>query len=234
MQTWSHDFMLTIVVNSQKGGSGKTTLCAHLSVQAEKAGSGPVFLIDTDPQGTLTTWHEKREMATPQRVELAFDAIADGLRRLTERDTAYCFIDTAPSRTDETATLFALADLVIVPIRPSPSDLWAASATVELLKREKIPFLFVLNQVKSNAVITGQAAASLSHFGPVAETFVGDRVPYAAAMTDGRTAIELSPKGPAAIETAALWRNIQAWFHVSMKTGNHANKQSQQKVSVSA
>src|SRR5256885_16950234 len=64
--------MHTIVVNSQKGGSGKTTLCAHLSVQAQRAGDGEVFLIDTDPQGTLTTWHEKREAEAPRRVELSF------------------------------------------------------------------------------------------------------------------------------------------------------------------
>jgi chromosome partitioning protein len=188
--------MQTIVINSQKGGSGKTTLCAHLSVEAERAGNGPVFLMDTDPQGTLTTWHEKRQAEAPHRVELPFEGIAEGLSQLRQRNTAFCFIDTAPSRTDETAALFKLADLVIVPIRPSPSDLWAASATVDLLKRENIPFLFVLNQVKANAGITGQAAASLSHHGPVAETFIGDRVPYAAAMTDGRTALELSPKGP--------------------------------------
>ena len=62
--------MHTIVVNSQKGGSGKTTLCAHLSVQAQRAGDGEVFLIDTDPQGTLTTWHEKREAEAPRRAEL--------------------------------------------------------------------------------------------------------------------------------------------------------------------
>ncbi len=133
--------MRTIVINSQKGGSGKTTLCAHLSVEAERAGSGPVFLIDTDPQGTLTTWHEKRQAEVPQRVELTFGAIAEGLKQLQQRNAAYCFIDTAPSRTDETAALFDLADLVIVPIRPSPSDLWAAAATVELLKREQVPFL---------------------------------------------------------------------------------------------
>jgi len=214
--------MRTIVINSQKGGSGKTTLCAHLSVEAERAGNGPVFLIDTDPQGTLTTWHEKRQAEVPQRVELTFGGIAEGLKQLQQRNAAYCLIDTAPSRTDETAALFDLADLVIVPIRPSPSDLWAAAATVELLKREQVPFLFVLNQVKANAGITAQAAASLSHHGPVAETFIGDRVPYAAAMTDGRTAIEITPKGPAANETAALWINIQAWFHASMKTSKHA------------
>ena len=88
----------------------------------------------------------------------------------------------------------------------------AASATVQLLKRHKIPFLFILNQIKPNTNITAQAVAALSHHGPVAETFIADRVPYAAAMTDGRTAIELDPRGRAATETAALWKNIQVWL----------------------
>lgn len=209
--------MQTIVINSQKGGSGKTTLCAQLAVEAERAGDGPVFLIDTDPQGTLSTWHEHRAAELPQRVEVPLANLANGLALLKERKAAYCFIDTAPTRTDENAALFRLADLVLVPIRPSPSDLWAAAATVALLKDAGIPFLFVLNQVKANASITAQAAAALSHHGPVAETFIGDRVPYAAAMTDGRTAIELLPKGPAALETAALWKNIKACLHATMK-----------------
>jgi chromosome partitioning protein len=200
--------MQTIVVNSQKGGSGKTTLCAHLSVQAEGTGAGEVFLIDTDPQGT----------EVPRRIELPFHEIEGGLNILRERGAAFCFIDTAPSRTDETAYLFKLANLVLVPIRPSPSDLWAASATVELLKRYRIPFLFILNQIKSNTNITAQAVAALSHHGPVAQTFIVDRVPYAAAMTDGRTALELTPKGPAAIETAALWKDIRAWLQPPAKS----------------
>jgi chromosome partitioning protein len=75
-------------------------------------------------------------------VELPFEGIAESLKKLRLRNGAFCFIDTAPNRTDETAALFHLADLVIVPVRPSPSDLWAAAATVELLKREKVPFLF--------------------------------------------------------------------------------------------
>jgi chromosome partitioning protein len=95
--------------------------------------------------------------------------------------------------------------------------LWAAAATVALLKEADIPFLFVLTQAKGNASITGQAAAALSHHGPVAETFIADRVPYAAAMTDGRTAIELMTKGPAALETAALWKNIKSCLHANMQ-----------------
>jgi chromosome partitioning protein len=201
-------------------------------LEAERAGDGPVFLIDTDPQGTLSTWHEKRETEVPRRIEVSFSGLASGLQQLRDHQAAFCFIDTAPSRTDETATLFSLADLVLVPIRPSPSDLWAAAATVEILKRQNIPFLFVLNQVKANAGITGQAAAVLSHHGPVAETFIGDRVPYAAAMTDGRTAIELAAKGPAATETAALWKNIKSCLHANMKKRNHVIIKSSQEVSV--
>jgi chromosome partitioning protein len=209
--------MQIIVINSQKGGSGKTTLCAHLAVEAERAGDGPVFLIDTDPQGTLSTWHEHRQAETPQRAGVPLAQIGQGLAVLRERKAAYCLIDTAPTRTDENAALFRLADLVLVPIRPSPSDLWAAAATVELLKELEIPFLFVLTQAKANASITAQAAAALSHHGRVAETFIADRVPYAASMTDGRTAIELASKGPAAVETASLWKNIKACLHANLK-----------------
>ena len=225
--------MQTIVVNSQKGGSGKTSLCAHLAVEADRAGDGPVYLIDTDPQGTLSIWHESRAAETPHRVEIGLSELAPDeaanppkANRLArspaldtlaqQRSAALCFIDTAPNRGDENAKLFRLADLVLVPVRPSPSDLWAISATVALLKKEETPFLFVVNQATLNANITAQAIASLSHHGPVAETIIGTRVHYAAAMTDGHTAPELASKGPAAREIAALWSNIKACLHANM------------------
>jgi chromosome partitioning protein len=209
--------MKTIVINSQKGGSGKTSLCAHLSVEAERAGDGPVYLIDTDPQGTLSTWHEARAAETPHRVEIALGELAPSLAALEKR-AALCLIDTAPNRGDENAELFRLADLVLVPVRPSPSDLWAVSATVALLKQAGTPFLFVVNQATLSANITAQAIASLSHHGPVAETIIGARVYYAAAMTSGQTAPELASKGPSAKEIAALWNNIKSCLHVGMTT----------------
>jgi chromosome partitioning protein len=208
--------MQTIVINSQKGGSGKTSVCAHLSVEAERVGDGPVYLIDTDPQGTLTAWHEARLAETPRRVEIGLSELPDALNTLAQRGATFCFIDTTPNRGDENAELFRMADIVLVPVRPSPSDLWAVSATVALLKREGKPFLFVVNQATLNANITAQAIASLSHHGPVAETIIGTRVHYAAAMTDGHTAPELAARGPAAQETASLWINIKACLHASM------------------
>jgi chromosome partitioning protein len=209
--------MHTIIINSQKGGSGKTMLSAHLSTQAEQAGNGPAYLIDTDPQGTLTKWHSLREAAAPQRVEVPFTAIEKGLAKLKERGASYCIIDTAPSRGEDVSALLKLADLVIVPVQPSPSDIWSAAATFQLLKAERIPFLFVITRTKPNASITAQSVALLSKYGEVAPIFVADRTAYAASMTDGRTAQELAPKGPAAQEMAVLWKNIKAALPVTAR-----------------
>jgi chromosome partitioning protein len=160
MKSANYACMKTVVWNSQKGGSGKTSLCAHVAVEAERAGNGPVYLIDTDPQGTLSTWHEGREAETPYRVEVPLQSLSGALQSLADRGAAWCMIDTAPTRADENADLFRLADLVLVPVRPSPSDLWAVAATVKLLKQIGTPFLFVVNQATMNANITAQAVAA--------------------------------------------------------------------------
>jgi chromosome partitioning protein len=210
--------MKTIVVTSQKGGSGKTTLVAHLSVEVERSGDAPAWLIDTDKQGTLSLWHERREQDTPQRVDVPFTRIGAGLINLAERGAAYCFIDTAPTISDQNASLIALADLVLIPVRPSPADLWAVSETIAQVKDAGKPFLFVITQAKPQASITAQSVAALSQYGRVAQAFIADRVPYAMAMTGGRTAPELSSKSPAAQEIAALWEEVKSCFHESVKS----------------
>jgi len=118
---------------------------------------------------------------------------------------AYCFIDTPPALTDQNREVLKLADLVLIPTRPSPNDLWSLGATLDLVKQCGAPFVFVLTQAKGNARITVQTLAALSKHGEVFEAIVHDRVDYAASMTDGRTAIEINPGGPAAAELAQLW-----------------------------
>ena len=110
--------MKTILVTSQKGGSGKTMLTAHLAVEAERAGDTPVCVIDTDRQGTLTRWHERREAETPQRADVRLEQIQAGLNMLADQGTEYCFLDTAPTISDQTVSLVHLADFVVIPVRP--------------------------------------------------------------------------------------------------------------------
>jgi chromosome partitioning protein len=208
--------MQVIVINSQKGGSAKTMLAKHLSVEAERAGDGPVFLIDTDPQGSLTAWHTKRESESPRRAEVPFEGLEKGLELLRHYGAAYCFIDTASGRVEVAKELFKLADFVVFPVQASEDDLTAAPVTVQALKEAGVPFVFVLTRVKANTLITAQAAALLSKHGEVTETFVNDRTGYKSPFPKGQTITEAEPKGPAAKEIAALWKNIKSCVHEPM------------------
>ena len=222
MKTAKASFMKTIVIQSQKGGSGKTMLAAHLAVEAERSGEA-AWLIDTDRQATLSQWHERREAETPQRMDVPLERMADGIRKIADQGAAYCFIDTAPSLSEQNIALLERADLVIIPVRPSPSDLWAVAETVARVKTSGKPFVFVITQAKPQANITAQAIAALSQHGRVAQAFISDRVAYASAMTGGNTAPEISPKGPVAEEVSALWGELKSCFHEKLKSRKVAN-----------
>jgi chromosome partitioning protein len=211
------DFMKTIVIESQKGGSGKTMLAAHLPVEAERNGEA-AWVIDTDRQATLSLWHERRKNDTPQRLDAPLQRMPAALAKVAAQGAAYCFIDTAPTISEQNTSLLRLADLILIPVRPSPSDLWAVAETVAQVKEAGKPFLFVVTQAKPQATITAQAVAARSQHGRVAQAFISDRVAYAAAMTGGDTAPELSAKGPAPQEIAALWLEIKSCFHESKKS----------------
>jgi chromosome partitioning protein len=216
--------MHTIVINSQKGGSGKTMLCKHLAVEAERAGDGPVFLIDTDPQATLTGWHSKRESEMPARVDLPFSGLEKGLELIQSHGGAYCIIDTASGRVDIAKELFKLANLVVFPVQPSEDDLTAAPVTVQNLKGAGVPFVFVLTRVKPNTLITAQAAAILSKHGQVAETLIADRTGYKSPYAKGQTVIEAEPRGAAAREISTLWENLKACLHDGMQLSAELRK----------
>ncbi len=200
--------MKTVVITSQKGGSGKTTLTAHLAVAAELAKCRSV-VIDTDPQQTLATWWNVRDADTPQLAPVNIRELDAKLDGLAELGFAYCFVDTPPALTEQNRAVLKRADLVLIPTRPSPNDLWSLAATLDLVKESGSPFVFALTQAKANARITVQTMAALSQHGQVFPAVIHDRVDYAASMTDGRTAIEISPHGPAAAELADLWSQIK-------------------------
>ena len=205
--------MRVIVLASRKGGTGKTTLTSHLAVEAERAGAGPVATIDADDMQGLAQWWDARKADAPTLVRLA-GTLRQTADALAERGFNLLFVDTAPALTPAIAAMVSESDLVLVPVQPSPDDIRAISSTVELVTRAKRPMVFVINRTKPRARLTGEAAIALSQHGTVAPVMVADRTDYAGAKTDGRTAPELNPDGPAAEEMAALWSYVASRLEI--------------------
>ena len=201
--------MYTIVAASQKGGSGKTTLSGHLAVEAVRAGAGEIALIDTDPQGSLAAWWNARSAVTPHFVRAGVMDLQAALDGLDRAGVKIAVIDTPPAVTQSISAVVAHADLVIVPTRPSPHDLRAVGATVDIAERHGKPLIFVINAATARARITGESAVALSQHGTVAPVTIHHRVDFAASMIDGRTVGEVVPGSPSAKEITDLWLYIQ-------------------------
>jgi chromosome partitioning protein len=201
--------MHVLVMASQKGGSGKTTLSGHLAVEADKAGIGPVALIDTDPQGSLAQWWNARAVDSPHFAQAGPLELGEALTHLSKMGIKLAVIDTPPAITGSISQVVAHADLVVVPTRPSPHDLRAVGATVDIAERHDKPLVFVVNAATARARITGEAAVALSQHGTVAPVTVHHRVDFAASMVDGRTVGEVVPKSQSAKEIGDLWLYIQ-------------------------
>ncbi len=201
--------MLVVAIASQKGGSGKTTLAGHLAVEAEKAGAGPVALIDTDPQGSLAQWWNARVEKSPAFAKVAVSRLETALQDLKGSGIRLVVVDTPPAVTDDISHVIAHADLVIVPTRPSPHDIRAVGATVDLAEAHDKPLIFVVNGATARARITGETAVALSQHGTVSPVTVHNRVDFAASMVDGRTVGEVAAQSQSAKEVADLWTYVQ-------------------------
>ena len=201
--------MYTIVAASQKGGSGKTTLSGHLAVEAVRQGAGEIALIDTDPQGSLAHWWNARQAPAPHFVKAGLPDLENTLAELERMGIRIAVIDTPPAITQSISKVVAYADLVLVPTRPSPHDLRAVGATVDIAERHGKPLIFIVNAATARARITGESAVALSQHGTVAPVTIHHRVDFAASMIDGRTVGEVVPNSQSAKEITELWLYIQ-------------------------
>jgi chromosome partitioning protein len=202
--------MRKLVLASQKGGVGKTTLALHLAVAAHEAGAGPVVMVDVDPQGSLALTWNLRKAEHPAMARTTIAELEHTLRDLEADGFRLVVIDTPPAITATISSVLALADLVVVPTRPSPIDLASVGATLDMLERSgNQPFFFVINAAKPATRLIQQTLSALALHGRVAAT-IFDRVDFPTAMIDGRTAGEMDPNGKAATEIAGLWEILAA------------------------
>lgn len=198
-----------ITVAQQKGGAGKTTVTAHIAVALSQKGNR-VAVVDIDPQGSLSYWHRIREDAYGEGYTgLIFSAVSgwrvgSELNRL-KKMCDYIVIDSPPHTETEARTAIRGADLVVIPVQPSPTDLWATKATLDLAKAERVPVKVVMNRVPANSRLLTTIAAELPE---LSEVTLGNRVLFAAALMEGKCATELEPASVAAKEVKALVKEI--------------------------
>jgi chromosome partitioning protein len=209
--------MRILTIASQKGGAGKTTLAAHLAGAAERAGAGPVAVVDTDPQGSLAAWWNSREAPTPLFAAVEIARLPDHLRTLERRDVQLVVIDTPPALADVITAAIAVADLVLIPARPSPHDLRAVGVVVALAEAAGKPFCFVLNGATPRTTIAVDAVRALAQHGKVAPVTLHQRIDFAASMVDGRTVGELNPGSRSAAEVTDLWQYVVTQLRKDVK-----------------
>ena len=195
-------------------------------MQAARAGNGPVVLIDTDPQGSLSEWWNARADEAPAFAQTSIQCLARDLAQLREQGFKLAVIDTPPSVTYAIKAVIQLSDLVVIPTRPSPHDLRAAGATVEICEDSGKRFVFVVNAAVPRSRLASEAAIALSQHGPVAPVSLHHRTDYAASMIDGRTVMECVPGGKSTKEVEALWQyvddRLQRNFRRTVFSSGHA------------
>ena len=200
---------MIIGVLNQKGGVGKTTIAVNLAGYAAKAGQR-VLLVEADPQGSALAWSSART------VEPVFNVVAMPTSTLHRdlpsiaADYDLVVIDGAPRVNELGRAAIMASDLVIVPVQPSPYDVWAAADTVQLIREAQVfkadlKCAFAISRKVANTVIARDVKTALADLEvPVLGTALTQRVIFAESAASGLTVIEAEPKGAAAAEVAAL------------------------------
>lgn len=199
--------MQTIVVMSQKGGSGKTTLAIHLA--AEAAATRRALLLDLDPQASAALWGDRRGELPPDVVAEHPARLEASLQAARRDGYDLVVVDTAPHADQAALKAARLADLVLVPCRPATFDLAALQATLEICDLARRRPLVVVNAAPVRSRVVAEAEAEIARLGAaVAAQVIHQRVAFQHCLIDGRTAGSYEPDGAAAAEISALFADV--------------------------
>ena len=205
--------MIVLSWLNQKGGVGKTTLSIHVATALSRAGT--VLLVDADPQGSALDWQEQRA------ADGAFPVIGLAKTRLHReipvigRHYDWVVIDGPPRANDLAKSAIAASDLVLIPVQPSPFDVWAAQDILTLVEEcavlKPVDARFVVNRLFLGTRLGAEVRDALAAFSqPVLTAAIRNRTEYAAALRVGQTALDTKPSGPAARDIMTLTDEIRA------------------------
>jgi len=208
--------MRTIVLASQKGGSGKSTLAIGLAFAAMED-AHTARLVETDPQGTISSWQRRRTLAHPDAALVVHPVntsweMEQQLRTFASGGVTLAIIDTAGGLSAVTTAAIRSADLCLIPARPSLADIEAMAPTLRIARSLKKPFAFILNQTPTRSPRIQEAAAAL---GDAVAADVPDmlalpsivmRNDHQDALGAGLSVTEYVPEGKSAEEIRSLWK----------------------------
>lgn len=202
--------MNVVVFAARKGGSGKSTLTAHLAATKP---ARSCLLIDADPQGSLTLWHKLRN---DQRLAIRSGArgVGEIVKAAKREGYDWVMIDTPPTMTAVVADAIRAATLVVIPARPTVFDLNAVAETIQLCRQLRKPYAVVINGAPAKrdgneSPIVTEAREGLHKLGvPLWGGQITNRTQYALALAEGEGAREYDADSQAAAEIAGLWSAI--------------------------
>ena len=205
--------MQVIAVLNQKGGAGKTTIATHLARALQLAGSD-VLLVDSDPKGSARDWAAVREDQPVPVVGIDRPTIERDLKSIAKKD--FVVIDGAPQAADLAVSAIKAANFILIPVQPSPYDIWATADLVELVKQRievtdgKLKAAFVVSRAIKGTKIGAEVTEALSGYGlPVLESRITQRVSYPSTAAGGTTVIDAEPESEASREVQALANEIK-------------------------
>ncbi len=204
-----------ITIAQQKGGAGKTTLAVQIAVTLANRNK-TVSLMDIDPQGSVAAWHQIRQEWTGSSLAEVVLSDVSGWRVSTELERLqnsndFVVIDSPPHAQTEAKNAIRAANIALIPVQPSPMDLWATKPTLELAKKENTPCMLILNRVPPRGKIVDIVKEKIRDMGhPCADSQLGNRTAFATSMMEGRGVVESAKSSLAAQEINALTDEILA------------------------
>ena len=209
---------LIVAILNQKGGAGKTTLATHLARSLQLTGAG-VLVADSDPQGSARDWYAAagEDSDLPAVVGIDRPALFRELPKISG-GAEWVIVDGAPQVHDLAAAAVRVADVVLIPVQPSPYDIWATAELVDLVQQRqeiadgqpKAAFV-VSRQIQGTRLAADVREALEDYRLPVFTAGTVQRVIYANSATGGGTALDLEPNGPAAQEITAIKDELEAF-----------------------
>lgn len=189
--------MKMIAILNQKGGGGKTTISINLARTLQKK-EKRVLLIDADPQGSTSDWHSVNPENDLEMLALQRGSLEKELKKIKQKsEYDYVVIDGAPQIMETCIAALRTVDLVIIPVQPSPLDLWATADLVELIQEQQtitkgLPEArFLMNRVLRHTVLSREAKAALKLSSlNMMDTQITNRQRYASIIGEGKTICE--------------------------------------------